>query len=211
MQRPAAAALCVMRLYRSGRIGFDEASRKANAIPDPPSQRDALILIRRYAAREAKGVEFSPLSRLKYTHEWSLRMVDGSFGYLGHRVVHRTHTDLVRYFLVLLGAVLGFAWRWRPADRLGTDAFVLVAGYALFLMQVVNYTDYLVWEEIYTSVQGRYLFPVIVPLYGLIARSLLVGWPVALQVLVFLVTAAWMLWADLFFYLDRVAPHIVAG
>ena len=61
------------------------------------------------------------------------------------------------------------------------------------------------------SVQGRYLFPVIVPLYGLIARSLLVGWPVALQVPIFLATATWVLWTDVFFYLNKVAPRIVGG
>ena len=209
--RPAAAPLCVTRLYRSGRIGLEEAFRLANAIPDPLSRRDTLILVRRHATREAKGAEFSPISRLEYAYDWSRGMVNRSHGYLGHRVVGRSRTDIARYFLVFLGAAVGFVRRWQPTDRLGTDAFVLVAGYALFLMQVVNYTDYVLWEEIYMNVQGRYIFPVIVPLYGLIARSLLVGWPIALQVPVFLATATWMLFADLFFYLDKVAPSIVGG
>ena len=134
-----------------------------------------------------------------------------SYGYLGHRVVLRSRSDLSRYLLVLLVAAVGFVRRWQPTDRLVTGAFVLVAGYALFLMQAVNYPNYLLWEEFVVGIQGRYLFPVIVPLYGLIACSLLVGWPVALQVPIFLATATWTLWADLSFYLDQVAPRIVAG
>jgi len=208
---PSAAIFCVTRLYRSGRIGFEEASRQANAIPDPPSRRNTLFLVRRHAEREAEGVEFSPLSRLEYAYDWSLNMVDTSYGYLGHRVVLRSSTDLAGYLLVLLVAAVGFVRHWQPTDKLGTGAFVLVAGYALILMQLVNYPNYLLWEEFVVSIQGRYLFPVIVPLYGLIARSLLVGWPVALQVPVFLATATWILWADLFFYLDQVAPSIAAG
>ena len=46
---------------------------------------------------------------------------------------------------------------------------MLVLAYAMVLMWLVNYPNYQTYRYIELALQGRYLFPVLVPLYGLVA------------------------------------------
>ena len=58
-----------------------------------------------------------------------------------------------------------------PRARHLRTALWVSAGYALVLMQLVNYPIYRATGLVQEAVQGRYLFPVIVPLVGALCAS----------------------------------------
>jgi hypothetical protein len=53
------------------------------------------------------------------------------------------------------------------------------------------------------AVQGRYLFPVLVPLWGLLAHTLLAYWPRRIQVAVALIVAGVFVYGDFPFFLSH--------
>jgi hypothetical protein len=55
-------------------------------------------------------------------------------------------------------------------------------------------------------VQGRYLFPVIVPLYGFFAHNLVVSLPRRLQAPVAVAVGLWFVYGDLPFFLRAATP-----
>ena len=70
-------------------------------------------------------------------------------------------------------------------------------------MQFVNYPAYIEWGFIGISVQGRYLFPVILPIYGLTAGFMISYWPERLQLGVVLLVAVVFLVGDFPFFLTH--------
>ena len=67
----------------------------------------------------------------------------------------------------------------------------------MVLMWLVNYRGYLENRYLQLAVQGRYMFPVLVPFYGLVAHYLLAYWPRPVQVAVALIVAGVYLFGDL--------------
>ncbi len=78
----------------------------------------------------------------------------------------------------------------------------IAALYALVLMQLVNYPVYRSSSVLILGLQGRYLFPVILPLYGLLARFE-VGWgPAPLRWVLTAAGGSWFVAAELPLFLS---------
>jgi drug/metabolite transporter (DMT)-like permease len=109
--------------------------------------------------------------------------------------------------MLLLLCIAVFVIRyWRPGDEGGklTDATLLVVVYAVILMLAVNYPSYLQLHDIGAGIQGRYLFPVLVPFYGLacyyVQKPLPAPWLAAVAGAV----GAFFVWADFPYFMTHV-------
>jgi hypothetical protein len=126
-------------------------------------------------------------------------MLRSTVGYLGHRRAYKSRSEMVAYFSLFVVAGVLLVRRWRPAQLSGapTNALFLAVGYAGILMWLVNHPTYLETKNIELAVQGRYLFLVCAPIYGLVAYYLLESIPVRAQPWLAALVSALYVWGDL--------------
>ena len=208
MQASGSARLLILSLYRKGELSFEQAMRRAQQIKLQSARRDTMLLLTRDARRKAAGYVFRPLSRLSYGFAWCQMMTAHALGLSAHRAIPKDEAALTPYILILLLATAMFIRHWRPTapENFDTCAMVVVLFYVIVLMQFVNYRTYLKWEEIFLALQGRYLFPVLVPLYGLVAHYLLSYWPKPAQVAGLFAVGTVFIYGDFPFFLEHATP-----
>ncbi len=201
---PMAARATLYVGYLKGEHSLEEALEKAKEIEDPASSLDTQNLLKFGAWRKEHEGPFVPMSRLAYAARWSKTMLFSTYGVLGHTVAFKPLSWNLLYVLVFVvsGAffvVRGFQGRADSYEFLYLGMFVF---YALVLMQLVNYKSYLDFQLPHISVQGRYLFPFIVPVYGLTAKYLLSFGTARLQAVVAVVVAIFYVYGDFPFFLS---------
>jgi hypothetical protein len=184
--------------FRSGKLGFDDARNRARQIDHPGNRRMALRLLAQEHGRRQRGDEVERLGPLAYAASWSLLMVERSVGYVGHRRVMKTRLSLIPYQALLLFAAFVFARRVasRTDKGLYIPAFIGLA-YAAVLIWFVNYPVYLRSGVLDIGLQGRYVFPVMAPLWCLAAHCYLTGLPAGLRPTAFALAGAVFLYGDL--------------
>jgi len=156
-------------LYREGRVDLEQARQMARDVPHPGDRVATLQLLD--AARRPASSRAGPFF---YAYEWSRSMLQTGIGYLGHRQAARRMSSLYPYAALFAIAALFFARalaRGRAA-RTMIDASILSLGYASILLWLVHYPGYLRTGHFMLALQGRYLFPVILPIYGLLVHHL---------------------------------------
>jgi len=210
MRNPNLARDHIVGRYRQGELGFEEAVSQARSIPEPSLQRDTIYLLSVEQQRRSGALGSQPLSRLDYAPAWGLMMSKRIFGFMGHdSVFHPAGALAVYWSLALLAAAVfvGRAFAGALPSCLEWTMLSIAALYALVLMQLVNYPVYRSSNVLILAVQGRYLFPVMLPLYGLLARFA-VGWgPAPLRWTLAAVFGAWFVAAELPFFLWQAGPH----
>ena len=154
--------------YREGRIDYAEARRLTSTINhegDRESTRQLLGFSKRHGDRR--------VGPLLYAVTWGSLMLDRSLGYFGHRSLPRQPWERLAFGLVLAFALVfhALAWRRRQSPLASTFGAIALA-YALVLLLFVNHPTYVEKGLIDAGVQGRYLFPVWVPLMGWLACAL---------------------------------------
>ncbi len=163
----------IVRQYKSGKISFAEAVRMTSLIKHEGDRNGALYLLQQ-ARQEKQEKSTQRLDRFHYAVVWVELMAHRIFGVMGHQVLFKDATELVPYYIVLLVALgLGIR-RFQPHDLAGTLPLLLVVagGYILIVMQMVNYKTYHGSGAIVLALQGRYLFPILVPAYALVSHAL---------------------------------------
>jgi hypothetical protein len=165
MQNRLAARSMIFTLFKDGRISEEEALAMTSQISHPGDRADAVILIENWA--DLKENKFELLGPLQYAAFWVQRMASGIFGIFGH-ILMPSEGPMMWLFAALF-ALSGFAVivLWRPSEttRLPLYLMVIAAFYGLFLMYGVNYTGYLDSGLADLALQGRYIFPVLGPIY----------------------------------------------
>jgi hypothetical protein len=159
----------IIEEFQTGVISIDEARERAGQIRHKGDRGDTLFLL-----KSAQLPESSVIGRVPYVSAWGYGILKSSVGYLGHRRAVKSSNALIGYALVFGIAALLLLRRWRRGDAYGVpaDAAFLVLGYAFVLMWFVHYPTYQTSRYIELALQGRYMFPVLVPVYGLVAWSL---------------------------------------
>lgn len=108
-----------------------------------------------------------------YIPHWVYLMTDRIYGILGHKSMSLSYAQFMRYFFVGVMGLLLFIRKYNSENSKQNFLFVISLFYSLILMFYVNYQGYLSHGILHAAVQGRYLFPVIVPIYILAAYGLL--------------------------------------
>jgi hypothetical protein len=194
----------ITRQFREGRLGFEEAMARTQEIDHEPTRRGTQALLRR-ARRQASQPE-PRLGPVRYAARWAGLMLERTFGYFGHMSVTKSWLGLLPYWLALTLAAAGLVRGWRAATWSAphpTAALVIAAFYVLVLIGRVNYPSYLRTGVLGLAVQGRYLFPVMLPIWGLVAQYLLELFPARVRPVVGLVAGAYFVYGDFPFFLHE--------
>ena len=169
MQNRVFSRARILERFQAGEISIDEARRRAQKIRHAGDRGDTLFLL-----KTAQLPASSVGGRIPYVGQWSWRILKTSVGYLGHRRAVKSDLAIYGYAAVFLLAGLLLARRWRPGASRGApaDAAFLAVAYALILMWFVNYPNYQTSRYIELGLQGRYIFPALLPIYGLVAYGI---------------------------------------
>jgi hypothetical protein len=164
----------IVNLFMDGKISYPEAQKMAfKYIRHAGDRADALSMLER-VAREKAWKQKPRIDRFRYAFSWIDLMMARTFNIAGHKVMYKSRNEMMPYFLILFMAGTLLVRRIKVSDLQGTGIYLLfIAGlYALILMQVVNYRIYFIYGSIGIALQGRYIFPVLVPIYVLTAYYL---------------------------------------
>jgi hypothetical protein len=193
--------------YRSGGISYEEALRRAEAIPHPGDRMDALYLLD--VAKRYRENPFPLMNRAEYVPTWLTIVLNRTVGIFGHLSLRKYSYPFAAYVVIYLVSLVLLIRYWRPDDGRGmvTDAFLLTVFYAVVLMQWVNYPIYLSSLTVGKAVHGRYLFPVIVPLYGMMSFYLLKPFGGRAQAILLAAVSLYFLWGDFPYFLTHAGPE----
>jgi len=161
------------------------------------------------SARE-KTLKQSPrIDLLRYAFVWTDLMVGRIFGILGHRMMTKNGSELAPYSLLFLAAGVLLVRRIKVSDLQGTGFYLLfIAGaYSLILMLAVNYKSYLSSGLLGSDLQGRYIFPVLIPIYALVAYYLTCLGSKWLKWSVFFIITAIFVYGEFPWFLKNVSPE----
>lgn len=166
MQNRISARNMIFSRFKEGLISKKEALAMTSQINHPGDRIATIHILENYSSLKNKG--FILLGPLAYMVFWVQEMSAGIFGVLGHLSI-LNHGPTVWPFAVL-GALtgLGILVRWRPSESawLPSCLMVIAAFYGSFLMYGINYQIYLFFGALDLALQGRYLFPVLGPIYA---------------------------------------------
>lgn len=198
----------VFNLFKQGKITIDKAREMAAQIAHPGDREGAITMVENYAYLQQAG--FKPLGPLPYTAMWLLQMLSTSFGIKAHIGMPNHGFSFIPLALLVLCVLTACAVRWRPRDLdwLPTSLVAISVCYAAFLLVRINYPTYLDTTDIVLTVAGRYIFPVMGPVYAVSCLYLMrlfkgAKWRVALAVFASLV----LLYSDFPFFLSNVTPE----
>jgi hypothetical protein len=109
--------------------------------------------------------------------------------------------------LAFAAVMMARSGRANKEQGLHTASALVVVSYALILMVYVNYPSYRRTGDIDLGLQGRYLFPVLVPLYGWVAHFVLRSWTRPVQILLVLLIGGFFVY-DAFVYFSLHSPDL---
>lgn len=193
----------VLRDYLTGVTTYEQAKSLANSMTLQAVRIDTNAELDKKEAQRQRGLVFKPRSRMAYGLLWLQINAERTFGYLGHSTLLKKGLSLVPYLAILLFGLCIATEQWRvwlnsPTERI---AIGIVLIYTLFIMQIPNYSAYLNFHETHMNVQGRYLFPVIVPFFGLLAKYLVDFIPKPAQLAVACAVITIFVYGDLPYFL----------
>jgi len=155
----------IFEQFRLGQISLDQAHEMASHITHPGDRKDTLTLIDNYAYRQQTG--FKPIGPAPYTAIWTLQMLSTSFGIKAHIGMPNHGLSFIPLAVLILFVIAAYLVRWRPWDMawLPTSLLAVSVCYAIFILVRINYANYLDSKDIVMTVAGRYIFPVMGPVY----------------------------------------------
>ncbi|GFE62160.1 glycosyltransferase family 39 protein [Geobacter sp. AOG2] len=173
MQYRLAARSYVFDAFKEGRVSKAQALAMTSLIKHPGDRADAVFMIENY--ERFKNGEIPKMGLSAYIPLWVGRMAAGTFGVFAHlQILNRWPTIAPIAFLAAI-TLIAFLTRWRPRDAewLPTSLLVIAGFYTYFLMYQFNYHEYLSNGAPFVALHGRYIFPVLGPIYILSSFYLL--------------------------------------
>ncbi|MDR3580392.1 MAG: hypothetical protein P4L44_10555 [Oryzomonas sp.] len=168
MQNRLAAREIIFRLFKNGQVTKEQALAMTGQISNTSDREDTAILIENHDYVMNSGVRMFGLPA--YSKLWGYNIMLTVFGIKCHEgLLYDDVRVIVPFVGLFLLSALGFMRRWRPGREgwLPPCMAVIGAFYALFLLYFVCYKAYLYYEQPGIALQGRYIFPVIGPIYVL--------------------------------------------
>ena len=197
----------VVREFKSGKQTLLDAQRLALSIRDPGDRASAWHQLAEAASNSKQGSQ-KLMGRWRYVLEWVQVVVARTYSVAAHLSLFKYEQDYYAYYAVyaLAGGIWAFRFRELLTPYLGGIGF-LVFSYTAILMQVVNYGNYRGTGFSGLALTGRYMFPVLVPLYMLTAHALLAKMPRWWQLTVALVVAVLFVGGEFPWFLRLAGPE----
>lgn len=198
----------ILRQYRTGNLTYGAAVAATGSISHPGDREHTLRLLRNERSWQLSRPR--PLPPWDYMGRvWDLAMKPTLFGIQAHVSMLKGPWSLLPYNVVLVAAFL--LWirqtRWHGEERLWCLLALVVFLYFVVLVGVHNYSDYLTTHAPFLGVQGRYLFPVLVPAYLVAARALLGSWGRKTQIAVAALVAVVFVLGDFPYFQWHATPE----
>jgi hypothetical protein len=191
--------------YRRGELSRERALEMARGISHAGDRANTLALLRMVDAARAEPRRRDPLG---FAVGWSAQMLRSSVSISGHAVLNKPALDLAGYALLAALALAGLASAWRRAELApytGPLAWIAIA-YLLVLAAGVGWPAYRQSGAAGLVAQGRYAFPVLVPVCWLLAHYLLAAFPARARVAAALAASVFLVWQDLPWFLAHATP-----
>jgi hypothetical protein len=205
MQNRIFARNHIIRSFKADQLSYTKALQMAARIGHPGDRRATVYLIERIRQHKTKPERL--MGPGKYALVWWQKMLQGLMGIVGHRTMTKPLSIMAIYQAVFFTALLLLLVLWvKDSGRTGlANAAVIFLFYAIILMFFINYPTYRQYYSLLLKLQGRYLLPVIVPLYGLVACSYMeaikTNW---LKAVVLCLLASFFVWGDFVYFLQNV-------
>lgn len=198
----------IVSQFKENNLTLNEARRMAAKYIKHKGDRNGTIYLLNVSANEKRRQNPQRIDRFRYTFRWLDLMLSKTFGIMGHQSMEKTGASLVPYMLILLVAAALMIRRINSSDMKGNAVVLLVVfvGYALVIMQYVNYPTYHRSGAIVLALQGRYLFPVIYAGYALLAIYLTSFKSSRLNMGVAIIVAAVFIAGEFPWFLSKVTP-----
>jgi len=197
----------IFRLYTEEKITYMEALVMTGEIKHPGDKADTFFLLMNY-----ENLKRNPslwMSLPQYVIVWFEGVTGSIFGIKAHQPMFKGFNYLVPFYVVMALAILAFLIRWRPRESgwLSPCLAVIVCFYVVFIMYRINFGSYLYYGTPGITLQGRYLFPVIAPVYVLMCHYLLILFRAEyLRLTVALATALLFVASDFPYFLMHATP-----
>lgn len=168
----------IVQQFKEGKATYAQAMRMTWQIKHDGDRGGAVYLLQQ-AAREKGEKNPYRMSRLRYAPAWFELMSSKIFGIMGHQSMEKQRPELLPYYLILVIALGMCLFTFNRTDLGGLTPYLvaLSLAYALIIMLLVNYRTYSHSGVIVLALQGRYLFPVIIPMMLLVAEYGTGRWP----------------------------------
>ena len=191
--------------FVNGEKNLNESLERAQTIQDRFSRMDTSNLLQGYAMRQETQGEFVPMSRIAYSYYWYRIMLRSTYGILGHSTTLRSFAALIPFncIFVLVLCSLGFQAMKRRVPTIEIALLGMLAFYGVLLMQQINYSAYCTFHLPHIAVQGRYMFPLIVPVYALIAKYILAVPSTKVQLAIASMLTLLFVYGDFIFFLKE--------
>lgn len=173
MKNSLAARNMILTLFQEGRVTREQAFLMASRVENPGERADTIYTVRNYEKYRDSGMR--SMGFPAYSVLWAKRMAAGIFGVLGHLAIPAKWPSIAPVAFLAMLTLAAIIIRWRPSDASWFPTYLAsIAGfYCTVLLYWVNYRGYLENGAPYLALQGRYLFPVIGPLYVLASYYLM--------------------------------------
>ncbi|MCB1056462.1 MAG: hypothetical protein KDD11_13250 [Acidobacteria bacterium] len=203
MQNRIFARNFIVKQFKEGNLTYEQAVELTRGIHNPGNRHRARNLLA--LARDPDRLQASLMGPVEYVWAWGNFMLADGLGYHGHKVMRKWGKDLYPVLILLLLVLVLFIRKWQPEDAGGgwTAAAIIAFFYAMVLLWVVNYRVYLGSGMLDYALQGRYIFPVLIPIVGIVAYYLVAFLPRRSQVLVALLVGGYFVYGELPFFLDH--------
>ncbi len=191
--------------YRKGNYTFDQAMGMTNMIKNKGDRAMAVLLL-----RSARVHDKNKLANFaQFTTSWLHIMLERALSYTGHQMLIKKGWDLYPYYWVLLISTFLFLRKsqWKDADGIYFVAFMAVLLYSSLILWFINYRMYLKTGVFGFSMAGRYLFPVLLPICGLISYYMTNFCSGKKQLIITVLVSAWFIYGDFIFFLREVPKH----
>ena len=163
----------IFNQYKEGKISYMDALIMAGEIKHPGDKADTFYLLMNY--EKLKNNPQLWMGPLAYSRVWLENMVGSIFGIKAHLIMAKDFLYHIPLYVILALSLLGFAVRWRPRESgwLPLCLVSIIGYYAGYLIYEVNYESYRNYGAPGLTLYGRYLFPVMCPIYVLVCAYLL--------------------------------------
>ena len=167
MQYRIAAREKIFGLYQTEAISYMEALQMAGEIPHPGDKADTFYMLMNYENLKADPSRW--MGPAAYSKVWFESMVATIFGIKAHLPMYKGASYLAPIYLAMALSLAGLVLRWRPRESGWLPAYLAAIAclYAGFFLVKINYNAYTYYGTPGIALQGRYLFPVLAPVYVL--------------------------------------------